>query len=423
MISSKTKRRIGYWLFLILFTLVACEILLRIFNPFPSSVVGDKIILTPNYSKIYKNTTGAADMDETIIYKRNSIGLRGPEPPVAFKDHLSIIAIGGSTTECMFISEGKTWEDQLYKNLSGSFPKLWVNNGGFAGHSSFGHIILLRDYIINLKPTICLFLVGGNDIDRKDLNPHDENFTKTNDKWILSLAKKSALANTLLNLYRNHLAKEKSLADGKPFSLLNKKPFVIPDFVIQEKIRLQEPLVKAFASRLKEMIRLCKLNGIEPIFITQPCLAGESIDSVTGVDLASFPMSDKINGKLFWKYMQLYNAETIKVSKEEGLCCIDLANELPKSSAYYYDLIHYNISGNARVAKILSEKLDPYLHTKYPGFYRNIFIKSGHYQEKYPMSSKAIQNLGCREFFHCSAPLRAFVETLHTGTLRKPQKY
>ncbi len=368
MISSNTKKRIGYWLFLIVFALVACEVLLRIFNPFPSSVVGDKIILTPNYSKVYKNTTGAADMDATIFYKRNSIGLRGPEPPVAFKDHLSIIAIGGSTTECMFMSEGKTWEDQLYKNLSGSFPKLWINNAGFSGHSTFGHIILLRDYIVNLKPSICLFLVGGNDIDRKDLRPHDENFTKTNDKWILFLAKKSALVNTLLNLYRNHLAKEKSLADGKPFTLLNKKSFNIPDSAIQEKIRLQEPLLKAYSSRLKEMIRLCKSNGIEPIFITQPCLVGETVDSLTGVDLASFPMSDKINGKLFWKYMQLYNAETMNLSKEEGLLCIDLATKLPKSSAYYYDLIHYNNKGNARVGEILSDKLKLYFRNKYSRF-------------------------------------------------------
>ena len=368
MISSKTKKRIGYSLFLLAFVLVACEVLLRIFHPFPSSVVGDKIILTPNYSKVYKNTTGAANMDETIIYKRNSVGLRGPELPVPFKEYLSIICVGGSTTECTFISEGKTWEDQLYKNLSDSFPKLWVNNAGFSGHSTFGHIILLRDYIVNLEPTVCLFLVGGNDIDRNDLRPHDQNFTKTNAKWIVSLAQKSALVNTLLNLYRNHLAKEKKLADGKPFTLLNKKPLVIPDSVIQEKIRLQQPLVKAYASRLQEMVRLCRSNGIEPIFITQPCLVGETVDSLTGVDLSSFPMSDKINGKLFWKYMQLYNAETINVAKEEGLFCIDLATELPKSSAYYYDLLHYNIIGNARVGAILGGKLGSYLQKKYPHF-------------------------------------------------------
>jgi lysophospholipase L1-like esterase len=269
----------------------------------------------------------------------------------------------------MFISEGKTWEDLLNKHLSDSIGKVWINNAGFSGHSTFGHNILLRDYIVHLKPSICLFLVGANDIDRKDLRPHDKNFTKTRNKWILFLARKSALANTLLNLYRNHLAKEKILAGGKPFTLLNKEPLYIPDSVIQEKISLQQPLVKAYASRLREMSRLCKSNGIEPIFVTQPCLPGETIDSSTGVDLATFPMSDKINGKLFWKYLQLYNAETITVAKQEGLMCIDLATELPKSSAYYYDLIHYNINGNAKVAEILNDKLRPYLQNKYPRFY------------------------------------------------------
>ena len=81
--TSKWTKRIGYTLFLLAFTVIALEVALRIYNPFPASVVGDKIILTPNYSKVYKNPSAAADMDATVIYKRNTIGLRGPEPPGA----------------------------------------------------------------------------------------------------------------------------------------------------------------------------------------------------------------------------------------------------------------------------------------------------------------------------------------------------
>jgi lysophospholipase L1-like esterase len=368
MTTSKTRKRIGYWLFLSLFIIIAAEIILRIYNPFPSSVVGDKIILSPNYSKIYKNKGAVGDMEPTIIYKRNSIGFRGQEPPAPFKDYLTIVAVGGSTTECMFISEGKTWEDQLAGHLAKSFPRSWINNAGFAGHSTFGHIVLLRDYIVALKPSVCLFLIGGNDIDRNDLRPNDENFTKTKQRWVLNLAKKSVLVNTLLTIYRNHLAKEKNVADRAGFSLLNKAPLNIPDSIIQKKLKLQEPLLAAYASRLKELIRLCKQNQIEPIFVTQPCLPGEVVDSISSVNLATFPMSAEINGKLFWKYMELYNAETKKVAETSGVFLVDLANELPKSSAYFYDLIHYNNAGNARVAEIISIQLIPYLRKKFPQF-------------------------------------------------------
>jgi len=364
---SKRKNRIGYWLFLFVFSLVALEILLRIYNPFPSSVVGDKIILTPNYNKVYKNKSPVGDMEENIIYKRNSIGFRGQEPPVPFKDYLTLIAVGGSTTECMFISEGKTWEDRLGVELAKDLPRSWINNAGFAGHSTFGHIVLLRDYIATLKPSVCVFLIGGNDIDRNDLR-NDDNFTKTNERWVLILAKKSVLANTLLSFYRNHLAKEKNIADKSGISLLNKTPLHIPDSIIKNKLKLQEPLLAAYASRVKEMIRLCTENQIEPIFVTQPCLVGDAIDSLTGVDLSTFPMSAEINGKLFWKYMELYNAETKKVAEAEGAFVVDLAPELPKSSAYFYDLIHYNNAGNARVANIISAQLIPHLQSKFPHF-------------------------------------------------------
>src|ERR1700694_4538521 len=143
MLSPKIKRGILYGLYLLAFTLIAAEILLRIYNPFPSSIVGDKITLDREYSKVFINRVFPGTLDERIIYKRNRIGFRGPEPPADFKNHLTIIAIGGSTTECMYISEGKTWEDHLQQRLNDHMNNAWVNNAGFEGHSSFGHIILL----------------------------------------------------------------------------------------------------------------------------------------------------------------------------------------------------------------------------------------------------------------------------------------
>jgi lysophospholipase L1-like esterase len=365
MMGAKTTRRIAYCAFLFFFTLIAAEIILRIYNPFPSSVIGDKIILTPNYRKVYNNNVFKADMDEKIIYQRNKIGLRGPDPPGNFKDHLTIIAVGGSTTECMYISEGKTWEDQLAARLKTVFPSTWINNAGFAGHSTFGHIILLRDYITALRPNVCLFLVGINDVHRFDLRPHDTNFTKTDSRWILTLAKKSALMNAILNIYRNRMAREKNITDNISFNLRNKTPLVLPETGIDDAIKKEEGLLKDYRMRLGEMIGLCKANNIEPIFITQPSLMGEQIDTLTGVDLATYPVSPTVNGKLFWKYLELYNSETKKVANDSGLFLIDLANELPKTSRFFYDAIHFNNTGSAKVGEIVAGKLVPYFRVKY----------------------------------------------------------
>src|ERR1700730_2242783 len=354
MLSLKIKRGILYGLYLLAFTLIAAEILLRIYNPFPSSITGDKITLNRGYSKVFINKVFPKTLDERIIYKRNRIGFRGPEPPADFTDHLTIIAVGGSSTECTYISEGKTWEDHLQQRINKDLNNAWVNNAGFEGHSTFAHIILLRDYVSRLRPKVCLFLIGGNDIDRKDLLAYDQNFTKTNQKWVLFLARHSQLVNTLLNLWRNHLAKEKCVTNNINFSLLHQPAIQLSDSAIQGKLSSQIPLLKRYHQRLNELIRLCRSNKIEPVFITQPSLMGNAADNISGVDLSTFPMG-KINGGLFWELLELYNQETKKSAAESGLFLIDLAHELAKSSAYYYDAIHFNNQGNIKVGEIISE--------------------------------------------------------------------
>src|SRR5689334_13215362 len=83
----------------ILLGLVLCEIILRIYNPFPFSVKKRKLILPANQSKIFTNSW-IKKLDKQIHYSRNSLGFRGPELPDSISKLVSLITIGGSTTEC-----------------------------------------------------------------------------------------------------------------------------------------------------------------------------------------------------------------------------------------------------------------------------------------------------------------------------------
>src|SRR5215216_5826820 len=101
---SKVKKRIVYACFLFLFTCIAAEVLLRIYNPFATSVTGNRITLSTNTELLVKNGSNTSGLDETALIKKNNLGFRGPEPPDSFQNHLTIIAIGGSTAECLFIN-------------------------------------------------------------------------------------------------------------------------------------------------------------------------------------------------------------------------------------------------------------------------------------------------------------------------------
>ena len=157
--SSKVKKRLAYAFFILLFTIIAAEVLLRIYNPFETSVTGDKITLRTNVEYLVNIGPNTKNLDDSAIVKKNSLGFRGQNPPADKKDYLSIIAVGGSTTECIYITEGKTWPDLLSEKLLKDLGNVWVNNAGLNGHSTFAHIQLM-DYIVTLKPDVVLFLVG-----------------------------------------------------------------------------------------------------------------------------------------------------------------------------------------------------------------------------------------------------------------------
>ncbi len=157
----------------LLLAFIAIEVYLRIFdNPFGFRIKGNKIAL-PIHRQYNIHNTEISKLDEYIVHKKNSLGFRGEDPPDEFQDHLTIVTIGGSTTESFYISEGQTWPDQLGINLESSFEKIWVNNAGLDGTSTFGHIVLMEDHIVQLKPNIVLFLVGLNDVGRGEFNRFD----------------------------------------------------------------------------------------------------------------------------------------------------------------------------------------------------------------------------------------------------------
>jgi hypothetical protein len=122
-----------------------------------------------------------------------------------------------------------------------------------------------------------------------------------------------------------------------------------------------------FAARLEKLVKVCRDHGIEPVLITQPTLYGPGVDPVTGVDLEAVRLGDK-NGRFMFQAIDLYNQVTRQVAQTNGVLLIDLARELPRDSALYYDYLHYTEPGAAAVAGIVARDLDPWLTRRYPSF-------------------------------------------------------
>lgn len=158
--GRKFFKRIIYIFFLLAVTLVGLEIILRFYNPFQFRLRGDQIILPVNIHLTIRNSINPK-LDSVIQNNRNELGFRGPSRPADFASKLSIIAVGGSTTECHFNSDDKTWPALLGSKLNNNFNHIWLNNAGLDGHSTFGHQVLLQDHLVKVHPKVILFLTGG----------------------------------------------------------------------------------------------------------------------------------------------------------------------------------------------------------------------------------------------------------------------
>lgn len=351
--------------------LLLAEGLLRVINPLGLRLRGDLIELPRNQRQVLRNRANPR-LPATIVYARNSLGLRGPEPPASFASALTVIAVGGSTTESRYQSEGETWPDLTGRALAAHFRDLWMNNAGLDGHSTFGHRLLLEQHLLALRPAVLIFLVGVNDVGRLGPKQVDDVLAGEEDKDLLTrLARVSALAATLQNLGRAEQARKARLFVFGDLDL-RRLPHLTyagrrPVKALREH---RERYLPGYRERLHRLLTLCREAGIVSVLLTQPALYGPGTDDRTGVDLGTMVVNEgqKINGALAWEILELYNDATRELGREQNVPVVELARRLPKSSRLFYDFVHFTGEGAQAVAAIMAAGLCPTLARVRPDF-------------------------------------------------------
>ncbi|MFP5285428.1 MAG: SGNH/GDSL hydrolase family protein, partial [Thermoanaerobaculia bacterium] len=92
----------------------------------------------------------------------NEHGLRGD--PFSPGQEYRILAVGGSTTECLYLDETEAWPRLLQERLG---PGVWVGNVGRSGQMTRNHVVQVEK-LIRQYPRIdaVLLLAGVNDLMR-----------------------------------------------------------------------------------------------------------------------------------------------------------------------------------------------------------------------------------------------------------------
>jgi hypothetical protein len=260
---------------------------------------------------------------------------------------------------------GRTWTDVMARRLQIEFPDLWVNNAGLDGQSTYGHIVLLQEFVVALRPKIAVFLIGSNDVGLGRTNAFDAAMTPdTSNRWhavktfLIDHSELSALAQNIYRAYRTHEAgfghTEVDLRTAHHFKLDERT-------IELELQRHQREYLESYAKRVAAIVSICRRSSIEPVLVTHPALFGAVVDPSTGVDLTTVQVSGGANGTMAWRRLELYNDVTRRVASREGVALIDLAREMPKDSVLYYDFMHFTNAGAEQAGVLLSAQLSQYL--------------------------------------------------------------
>ena len=357
------------------------EAALRIHNPFALRIKGDDIVLQTNYRFVIDNRT-PGKLEARIVHTKNAIGFRGEDPPSDLADRLSIVTVGGSTTENYYLSDDKTWTAVLGDALKSRYPSLWINNAGLSGHSTAAHRLLLDDYIAQLRPDIIIFYIGLNDLIKDGLGGgniarleqsvlRDANNVRP---LLARLAEVSELANLAANIMRRYQAAK---AGAAPFTL-NLKGEIATDRIAEptpgeaEKVLLEmEGTWAAYERRVATLIETARAMGARPVLMTQPLLAGDDLDPDRGLrrdNLAQKLMNRTVSSLTYWHVLERYNDVLRGVALETGVPVIDIARRLPKRADYFTDVMHYSLAGAAAVGKLVAHELCPWIAKNMGGY-------------------------------------------------------
>ena len=338
-----------------LFGVLLLEIVLRIYNPLHLPLRGSNIVLPVNKTFTYRNAENDA-ADEVVVNSYNSLGFRGEEPPPDFDTALTVLTIGGSTTACVGLTDGNAWPDLLSEELA--IDGLWINNAGMDGHSTFGHLQLLEQYVADLKPDYVLYLVGINDVGRDDLNEYDRSFTGSDRTVFASIVASSELLSTIQVLVRTMRAVDLGVNHHPDLDVRQAAPSSVSESEIEQTLsEHRRRFVGRYRDRLQELATATTDAGIQPIFVTQPALYGPGIDPTTGMNLEALTTHDGSNSGLKWRTLELYNDALREMAQERELLLVDLATEMPKDSTLYFDWIHFSPAGARQVARIVAQEL------------------------------------------------------------------
>ncbi len=354
-----------------LLAMVAAELLLGWFLPFPDPYAGSKIDNDFIPSAHQPNTTlqiqiedGLPGLSGTNSFTTNNVGFKG-EPLSILKPagEYRVFLVGGSTIECLGIGDDESIGHLLQVALADHAPSgldVRVYNAGKSGDRSPDHIAILTQRIVHLQPDVVMVFAGVNDLlgamlGYDYLHPGGRRF---------SLRQSIPLLATEFQIPRRLHALARSVRRGDRAVLeeIGWQTNYREKAALQRSKPTTDDLPKTdlghFETNMTTIAALSEAHGFDLALMTQASTWNSRVDPEAQNWHWMRYRNDVVYGEeVMDAALERYNGVIRQLADERGLILYDLAAEAPKSLDLFFDDVHFNIAGAAYAARGLARSL------------------------------------------------------------------
>jgi lysophospholipase L1-like esterase len=307
-------------------------------------------------------------------FEINGQGLRGDD--FGEDQEVRLLALGGSTTECLYLDGAEAWPRLLQDQLRAGGKHVWVGNAGKSGLNTWHHGVQAEKLLAQYPDIdVVLVLAGVNDLsqrlalDRSWAPPApekvtDEAFAQKPLRFMPGpFYKRTALWQALKKIDRR-LRTEGTSQDptGRVYAVWRQrrqdasvKRTELPDLGLS---------LEEYARNLGTIAETAARHGARVVFMTQPALWREDLpeDLERLLWMGGVGRFQQESGHEYYSAgaladgMAAYNRTLLEVCREvPGAVCLDLAASLPRDATVFYDDVHFNEAGSRRVARVVAE--------------------------------------------------------------------
>lgn len=296
-----------------------------------------------------------------FLYRRDAMGFRGPGIDPA---RISILTIGGSTTNQLYLPDEATWQAVLEGSLRQTGHDAVVANAGVDGQSTRGMIADLELWFPNvphLKPRLVLAYVGINDVYisgpvMAHIVPDQQPGQMQRDSLRFSrVSREMEQRSALVRLWTTVAG---SIRASRAKLRHQRADFVRAQWTDQPaqpgwQADQLEANLTAYKDRLVRIAGLIERMGAVPVFVTQT-RADYRLENgrLTGITAADGP-----NGVDQGRVLVRFNAATLEVCRDRHVACLDLATELRFAAGDFYDYEHNTPQGAEKIGHWLAGKV------------------------------------------------------------------